>query len=129
MVFFPQSGGIDTDGLSRIGKAEFDEQFYKLMQVNVLANIHLYNIFMPQILKSRVKKVVVLSSGHADLDVVAEYDIDVAPLYTASKAAMNMITGKFSAQYKKDGVLFLSICPGMVDVGRIAEGRINLPRN
>lgn len=30
---------------------------------------------------------------------------------------MNIVTAKFNAQYKKDGVLLLGICPGMVDVG------------
>ena len=41
----------------------------------------------------------------------------MGPLYSTSKAAMNLITAKFSAQYKKDGILFLSISPGFVDTG------------
>ena len=36
-----------------------------------------------------------------------------------SKRAMNLVMAKFNAQYKKDGVLFLGICPGVVDVGNI----------
>lgn len=57
----------------------------------------------------------------ADLDLINDCEVDVAPLYAASKAALNVIVAKFSAQYKKDGVLFLSISPGVVEVGRYAD--------
>jgi NAD(P)-dependent dehydrogenase (short-subunit alcohol dehydrogenase family) len=93
------------------------------MNVNVLANIHLYNLFMPQVLAGKTKKVFALSSGMGDMDLVNNYDLDNSSLYSASKAALNMITAKFSAQYKKDGVLFLSICPGMVEVGHYDNGK------
>lgn len=96
---------------------ELEEQFTTLLRTNVIGNIYLFNSFMPQVLKSKVKKVATISSGMGDMDFVKDYDISMAPLYSASKAAMNMIAAKFSAQFKKDGVLFLSICPGMVDVG------------
>lgn len=92
------------------------------MDTNVLSNVYLYNMFMPQILKGKAKKVVVISSGAGDAEWVKDYDLDGSSLYAASKSAMNMITAKFSAQYKKDGVLFMSICPGMVEVGHFANG-------
>lgn len=38
-----------------------------------------------------------------------------------SKAAMNMAAAKFSAQYKRDDVLFLCISPGVVDVGKYGD--------
>lgn len=100
-------------------------EFNKLLETNALANIHLYNLFMPLILKGKGKKVTVITSGMADLDLVNQYDIDGAALYSISKAAMNMVTAKFNAQYKNDGVLFLSICPGMVDVGHFNNGMNN----
>lgn len=87
------------------------------MTTNVLGNIQLYNLFMPQILAGDVKKVVSISTGMADLDLVNTYEVYMGPLYSASKAALNLITAKFSAQYKKDGVLFLSLSPGFVDTG------------
>jgi NAD(P)-dependent dehydrogenase (short-subunit alcohol dehydrogenase family) len=94
------------------------------MDTNVLSTIHLYNLFLPQILKGKAKKVVSISSGMGDMDWVREYDIETSALYGASKAALNMIDAKFSAQYKKDGVLFLSICPGMVEVGHYSNCKI-----
>lgn len=33
-----------------------------------------------------------------------------------------MIIAKYSAQYKKEGVLFLAVCPGMVEVGHYKDG-------
>jgi NAD(P)-dependent dehydrogenase (short-subunit alcohol dehydrogenase family) len=99
------------------GPNELTEQFRSIMDTNVLGNIHLINLFMPQILKGQAKKVTIISSGMADTEWVNEYEIETAPLYATSKAAVNMITAKFNALYKKDGVLFLSICPGLVDVG------------
>lgn len=93
------------------------------MRTNVLANIHLFNSFMPQVLKGKAKKVTTISSGMGDMDFAKDFDIWEASLYGTSKAAMNMITAKFAAQYKQDGVLFLSICPGMVDVGHFEHGK------
>lgn len=88
-----------------------------LFNVNVIGNVHLINLFLPLILKGQAKKVIVLTSGFADVDWTNKYDLTPGSLYSASKAAMNMITAKYSAQYKKDGVLFLSLSPGMVEVG------------
>ncbi|KAK3681235.1 hypothetical protein B0T22DRAFT_302726 [Podospora appendiculata] len=111
-------GGIGSRGLE---PERLTAEFRKMMDTNVLANIHLYNLFMPQILKGKAKKVVVISSGMGDIEFTNELGIEIATLYSASKAAMNMITAKFAAQYKKDGILFLSICPGQVDVGHFSD--------
>lgn len=35
--------------------------------------------------------------------------------YAASKAALNLLIAKFSASYADEGILFLSLCPGLVD--------------
>lgn len=99
----------------------------KLFKINCIGNIHLYNAFIPLIQKGEVKKVVNISTGMADLDWVNQYDIEVSPLYAMSKAAMNTVTAKFSAQYKKEGILFLAVCPGMVDVGHYAKGTLHGP--
>ncbi|KAK2011565.1 short chain dehydrogenase [Colletotrichum eremochloae] len=78
----------DPEGIDAVGS--------ELWQTNVVGNIHLFHLFLPLVLKGKVKK-------------------------TASKAAVNAIVSRFSAQYKKDGVLFLSISPGLVEVGHYAD--------
>ena len=87
----------------------------KSFEVNVVGNVHLFHLFMPLILKGRVKKVVAISSGTADLEPMRQFDMALSAAYVISKAAMNAAVGKFSAQYRKEGVLFISICPGMVE--------------
>lgn len=100
---------------------EVDAVSSQLSQTNVVGNIHLFHLFLPLVLKSKVKKVITISTGLADLDLTNECEVDIGALYAASKAAMNVIVAKFNAQYKKDGVLFLSISPGLVDTGHYAD--------
>lgn len=100
---------------------ELDAISGMLYQTNVTGNIHLFNLFMPLIMKGKVKKVITLTSGHGDLDFINSLGVDISPTYAASKAAMNVIVGKFNVQYKKDGVLFMSISPGVVDVNHFAD--------
>ena len=101
---------------------ELEDVSSKLFQTNVVGNIHLFNLFLPLVMKGKVKKVITISSGHADLDLINDLEIETSALYSASKAVMNVIVAKFNAQYKKDGVLFVSISPGAVEVGHFADG-------
>lgn len=94
----------------------------KSFQINVVSNIHLINQFMPLILAGNARKVIALSTGMADLDPINQYELDTAPGYAISKAAMNVAIGKFHAQYKKQGVLCMSICPGAVETGHFKNG-------
>jgi NAD(P)-dependent dehydrogenase (short-subunit alcohol dehydrogenase family) len=104
---------------------ELEAVSQQLSQTNVVGNIHLFNIFLPLVLKGKVKKVVAISSGVADLDLINDLEIDTMPLYAASKASLNVIVAKFNAQYKRDGVLFLSISPGVVEVGRYVDSTLS----
>ncbi|KAH8164043.1 hypothetical protein CIB48_g4201 [Xylaria polymorpha] len=86
-------------------------------RTTVIGNINLYGLFMPLILRGYVKKVIAISTGISDLDITTQLELEGSPLYAIAKAGLNMMTAKFSAQYKKEGVLFMSVCPGVVDVG------------
>ncbi|KAK3995686.1 hypothetical protein QBC44DRAFT_320120 [Cladorrhinum sp. PSN332] len=101
--------GDDPEGLTKCLR--------ELFEVNVIGNAHLFNIFLPLILAGTQKKVITISTGLADPIFTNELDIETGALYASSKAAMNMLVAKFSAQYKKEGVLFLSISPGLVEAG------------
>ena len=101
---------------------ELEDVALKSFQTNVVGNIHLFHLFLPLVMKGKVKKVIAISSGHADLDLINDLEIETSALYSASKAAMNVIVAKFNAQYKKDGVLFVSISPGVVEVGHFVNG-------
>lgn len=100
-----------------------ERNLFEYFKINVVGNIHLFNLFTPLILKGEAKKVIALSTGQADLDIIPKLNIDLCPAYAISKAGLNTAVAKFSAQYAKDGVLFMSICPGMVETGHFAKGK------
>ncbi len=101
---------------------ELEQTMKALFDVNVVANVHLFNLFLPLIRAGSTKKAVVISSCLADLDFTNDFAVESGPLYAVSKAAVNMVIAKFSAQYKKEGILFIGICPGMVNVGHYKNG-------
>ncbi|KAI2630418.1 hypothetical protein GGS26DRAFT_559334 [Hypomontagnella submonticulosa] len=120
--YVPKYDAYDPIGyLSSTNPKRTEEELRKCFDINVVGQIHLITLFLPLILKGKTKKIVSVTSGLADLDFTNAFDIFTGSLYSLSKAAMNMAMAKFSAQYKQDGVLFLSVCPGMVDVGHYAE--------
>jgi NAD(P)-dependent dehydrogenase (short-subunit alcohol dehydrogenase family) len=86
-------------------------------KVNTIGPIHLFNAFMPLILKGNAKKVFAISTGGSDTVMTLEADMYQATSYMITKAALNMAVAKFSAAYRSKGVLFMAICPGAVDTG------------
>ncbi len=78
----------------------------------------MFNLYMPLILKGRVKKVITLTSGFADDDLTTRFSIAYAGPYSISKSAMNTAVAKYSAEYLEKGVLFMGISPGAVEVGQ-----------
>ncbi|PGH07981.1 hypothetical protein GX51_01421 [Blastomyces parvus] len=98
-------------------EAELLENF----SVNVIGNINLLSVFVPLVRKGVTKKVITLTSGGADSEFISRYEITTQMPYAVSKAAMNAATAKFSAQYRKEGILFMGIAPGVVDTGVLAS--------
>jgi NAD(P)-dependent dehydrogenase (short-subunit alcohol dehydrogenase family) len=88
-------------------------------RVNTVGAIHLFNGFMPLILKGQAKKVIAISTGMSDPEMTLKADIYQATSYAMSKAALNMAVAKFSALYREQGVLCMAICPGAVDTGSL----------
>lgn len=94
-----------------------EEELIAGCKTNVVGTIHLFNLFLPLILNGQQKKVVFISSGQADLDLISKYEIEVSGPYAVGKAATNTVVAKFGAEYARDGVLFMSISPGVVETG------------
>jgi NAD(P)-dependent dehydrogenase (short-subunit alcohol dehydrogenase family) len=93
----------------------FDQDFRDCYQINVIGTINATAAFIPLLRKGSIKKVIALTSGMGDLDFTNELDMDMAVPYSISKAGLNMVMAKFSASYKEEGILFVSISPGAVD--------------
>ncbi|RWQ94613.1 hypothetical protein C8Q69DRAFT_499361 [Paecilomyces variotii] len=89
--------------------------------INVLGVIKTINAFLPLIKKGTVKKVITISSGMADLELINDLEIPVGAPYSISKGAVNVAMAKYNAVFKQEGILFLSISPGMVATERATE--------
>ncbi|KAH8665997.1 short chain dehydrogenase [Tricladium varicosporioides] len=83
--------------------------------VNVVGVAKTISAFLPLIKQSTIKKVITLSTGLADLDLTNKYSLTLSAPYAVSKGALNILIGKYSAIYSAQGILFLSIAPGIVD--------------
>jgi NAD(P)-dependent dehydrogenase (short-subunit alcohol dehydrogenase family) len=90
----------------------------ELFRTNAVGQAHVVHAFLPLILLGKAKKVVLMTTGMADADFVRQYDVRMGVSYSVSKAALNLIIAKFSAEYREKGVLFLGISPGVVDTNK-----------
>ncbi|KAF4451301.1 hypothetical protein F53441_5722 [Fusarium austroafricanum] len=93
---------------------KLEEDILDSFKINALGNVHLFNLALPLIRKGQAKKVIAISSGMADPDLVTRFSIIHGAPYTMSKSALNMAVAKFDAQYRSEGVLFMAVSPGLV---------------
>jgi NAD(P)-dependent dehydrogenase (short-subunit alcohol dehydrogenase family) len=106
-------------GLGELGQDHkvMEEEMAADFKTNTIGNINLFNVFMPLLLKGKEKKGLFISSGHGDLNLINDVHLDFAGPYAVGKAAMNVALAKMNAEYAKEGVMFMSISPGVVDTG------------
>ncbi|KAL5336822.1 NAD(P)-binding protein [Aspergillus crustosus] len=84
-------------------------------EVNVLGIIKTIEAFTP-LLRAATgeKKVISLSTGMADLDLINATRLTFAAPYAISKAALNAVVAKYNAALADEGILFLAVSPGYV---------------
>ncbi|KAJ4329301.1 hypothetical protein N0V84_000196 [Fusarium piperis] len=113
----PSWSAWDTVDVLGQSPALLEKDIIDSVKVNVIGNVHLFNLYTPLVLKGQAKKVIAVSSGMSDVEFIRQFEIEPAAPYAVSKAGVNVIVAKFAARYAKDGVLFMSICPGSVNTG------------
>ena len=97
-------------------------------RTNVVGAMYVLNAFLPLVRAGPTKKVMVVSTGMADLELAKDFEVWEAAPYSINKAALNMLVVKYAARYgRKEGILFLAMSPGMVDVGKEMPGESELP--
>lgn len=93
-----------------------EEDLVSSFRSNVVGTANVVSAFLPLIRAGKEKKVIVTSSGMADLDFVNQFGIAIATAYAVSKAAANMLVSKYHAALgKSEGILVFSMSPGLVD--------------
>ncbi|KAF2763856.1 NAD(P)-binding protein [Teratosphaeria nubilosa] len=100
---------------------ELEGELVSSFKANVVGTAHTINAFLPLIRRGQMKKVITLSTGVADVDLINQFALAYGAPYSISKAATNMLVAKYNAALgKSEGIMFLSISPGMVDT---SEGK------
>lgn len=101
--------------------AKMTDDLRKGFETNVLGVINTINAFLPLVQKSEIKKVITLTTGLADDNLTRDYGIWETAAYSVGKAATNTVIAKYDAKFRSEGILFLGISPGVVDVGKPAS--------
>lgn len=100
-----------------------EDDFLESFKVNVLGLVNVVQAFLPLVRKGSVKKVINLSSGIADLELIHATELAIGGPYAVSKAAANVVVAKYAAALKDEGILFLSMSPGFVATESNLEGK------
>ncbi len=102
------SGGMQNQVFGKLDYAVFDE----VLRVNTIAPLRMAEAFLPNVLESRDKRIVAVSSSEGSIGMVSS-----SRLYfmRASKAALNMEMRNLAYQLKSRGVSVGIMNPGMVD--------------
>jgi len=117
--------GIDylINNAAMIGEAEStEENFLKTYDTNVVGNLRMIQAFMPQVEKSQKKTVIGISSlagSNTAVPFMGTSYVGKTPeplfAYRVSKAAVNHLYACYAGEYKKRGILFVPIHPGLVE--------------
>ncbi|KAF2015182.1 NAD(P)-binding protein [Aaosphaeria arxii CBS 175.79] len=115
------NGAYLSDSTQFISPSEFKgkedllvSELNSSMAANVVGAIYSINAFIDLSKKSEIKKIIIISSGAADLDLIAAGSWTGAVPYCISKAAVNLLAVKYAVEFKTDGIIFLALSPGLV---------------
>lgn len=98
---------------------DLEDDMMRSFRANVVGVAYTINTFLPLIRKGNLKKVVTLSTGMADTDLINQYEVAVGAPYSISKAATNALIAKYNAALgKSEGILFFTISPGYVQTSQ-----------
>ena len=94
------------------------EAFALSMDTSVFGTLWLVNALLPLIEAGREKKIVLLSTGLADLDFINVTGINYVIPYTIAKFGTNVLAAKYAAELKEKNVKVLALSPGWVDTDK-----------
>ena len=88
------------------------ETFEEVLRINTFGPLAMAQAFMPHVLASEQKKIVVITSGLSSLTNTSRFGN--LYFYRASKAAVNMAMRTLQAEVREQGVKIGILAPGMV---------------
>ncbi|KAK5047875.1 hypothetical protein LTR84_006063 [Exophiala bonariae] len=81
-------------------------------EVNVEAVHNTTVALLPLVQKSKLKKVINISTTMGSMALAANYKFAPTPAYKITKAALNMLTVQYAQDFAQQGVTFLAVSPG-----------------
>ena len=84
-------------------------------KTNTLGVIHGITAFLPLLRAGSGKKIVVISTGGADVKTVHQQGAADMAAYHVTKCAAHMVTTKWALKLKDEGFVVVSLTPGLVD--------------
>ena len=103
------NAGVFLDSSDDSQKAKLSD-IRKSFEINTLGAFEMCRTFLPFMAKHHFGRVVNVSSGMGQLSEMN----GGCPGYRLSKTALNAVTRIFSEEYKDQGILVNSVCPGWV---------------
>lgn len=88
------------------------------------------NAFLPLLRAGATKKCIIITSALGSAKLAQRTGVLKYSGYSMSKAALNIATVRYASRYKDEGVIFLSITPGLVktlegsEYGHFAFGNV-----
>lgn len=114
-----------TAGLTPIAFASQPDLLRTDMEQSMLTNaigpLYAINAFLPLIRAGEAKKIVVISTGMADTELVLRANVAGAVPYSVSKAAVNLIVSKVAVELRPEGISVLALSPGLVDTAKVSK--------
>lgn len=97
----------DTEGLH--------EAFRETLDTSVFGAILVTNAFLPLVRQGMEKKIVHISSGMADTEIIKKTGLSYGVAYSAAKAALNVVVAKYAAELAPESIKVLALSPSWVD--------------
>ncbi|KAI0700107.1 hypothetical protein BC835DRAFT_480987 [Cytidiella melzeri] len=91
-----------------------EEDLLLYFKTNTIGPIHTVNAFLPLLRAGTTKKVITISTTAGSPKVASTINFANFAGYGISKAAVNLAMAKYAARFRDEGVIFLTITPGMV---------------
>jgi NAD(P)-dependent dehydrogenase (short-subunit alcohol dehydrogenase family) len=97
----------DAEGMQAI--------FKDAINTAIFATVWVTNAYLPLIEAGEQKKIIHISTGLVDLDLINGTGIAFAIPYSVGKAGMNIVSAKYGAELEPKGIKVLALSPGYVD--------------
>jgi len=118
------AGVLGATDKQALGNLDY-EIFEQVMAVNVYAPMKMIEVFSDHVARSKLRKIVSISSGASELKAVRGNGLY---FYRLSKTALNMVMRIAQSDLKQQGIIVITISPGMVDTDMLRTALGNRQR-